>query len=258
METQKTTPQKTKSIAILKKNASLAAYQFYPQLSISMEKTIRLNTATTWYLFCLACWGTIVAVALSLQSKGDIFLLVNHFRSPFLNILGTAFTFVGDGAFTLILAAILLFTKHRKLAWLTLCAFLLSTIVCQVAKNLADESRPAGYFPDPSIVKTAAWISLKRFNSFPSGHTTSAFATATILAFYYKKTWLSWLCIICAILVGYSRVYLGQHFVGDVFVGSIIGSLSAFFCLWNQKNPIIQKGLGLEYLFKKKNKGQEQ
>ena len=59
--------------------------------------------------------------------------------------------------------------------------------------------------------------------SFPSGHTVTAFAltffvASTVLSF--KTGW--WFCIL-AILVGFSRIYLGQHYMIDVYVGSMIG-----------------------------------
>jgi membrane-associated phospholipid phosphatase len=59
--------------------------------------------------------------------------------------------------------------------------------------------------------------------SFPSGHTTTAFAIATIMALHARKQWMAILYLVLAICVGYSRIYLGQHFPQDVLAGSIIG-----------------------------------
>lgn len=216
-----------------------------------MIKSIQLPKGMSWYISLLLLWGTLLACAMTLHSKAELFLWVNHARCPIMDYLGTIFTNMGDGIFTIVLILFFLFTKKRSLAWLLLGSFLLSTLFCQVLKNIAPEMRPAGYFVDPSIVKTASWISLKHFNSFPSGHTTTAFATATILAFYYRRASVSFVCFAWAVMVGYSRVYLGQHFVGDVFTGSILGAIASCICILNYQSPIIQKGLGLEYLFRK-------
>ncbi|WP_447639947.1 MULTISPECIES: phosphatase PAP2 family protein [Chitinophagaceae] len=224
-----------------------------------MEKSIQLNKGTSLYVYLLAIWVMCVTYVLCTQSKADLFLAINHsFRHTVLDVVQTIFTCIGDGLFSLILMVFFIFTRKRRLAWILLCSFLLSTVFCQVLKNMADELRPTGYFKDPQFVKTAAWVSLRRFNSFPSGHTTTAFATATILAFYYKRVWISAICFLFAVMVGYSRIYLGQHFVGDVFTGSLIGAQSSFICILNYKSLLVQKGLGLEYLFRKKGTAEEQ
>jgi undecaprenyl-diphosphatase len=61
------------------------------------------------------------------------------------------------------------------------------------------------------------------YSSFPSGHTASAFAMATIFALYLKRNYLSISLLLTAFLIGYSRIYLGHHFLVDVLVGAIIG-----------------------------------
>ncbi|HET6993083.1 MAG TPA: phosphatase PAP2 family protein, partial [Bacteroidia bacterium] len=56
--------------------------------------------------------------------------------------------------------------------------------------------------------------------------TTVAFAFYFSLVFAVKNNFLKLGLFLCAIFVGYSRIYLSQHFLGDVFGGSIIGSVS--------------------------------
>ena len=62
----------------------------------------------------------------------------------------------------------------------------------------------------------------KKF-SFPSGHTTAAFTYFFFFALTQKTNWLKILSLVTAVLVGASRIYLAQHFLEDVVVGSILG-----------------------------------
>jgi membrane-associated phospholipid phosphatase len=58
--------------------------------------------------------------------------------------------------------------------------------------------------------------------SFPSGHTASAFSMFLVLSHFSKNRWRSFSCFLAAFFVGYSRMYLAQHFFADVYGGAII------------------------------------
>lgn len=64
--------------------------------------------------------------------------------------------------------------------------------------------------------------------SFPSGHTSTAFATATSLCIAFPKWYVIAPSFIWAGAVGYSRMDLGVHYPSDVLAGAIVGSGSAF------------------------------
>lgn len=61
--------------------------------------------------------------------------------------------------------------------------------------------------------------------SFPSGHTTEAFAVASVIASHYEPLWIKTTAYGVASLVGYARVYHNAHFTSDVLAGAAIGSL---------------------------------
>lgn len=67
--------------------------------------------------------------------------------------------------------------------------------------------------------------------SFPSGHTTAAFATATALSLSYKKWYVALPAYTYAGFVGYSRMRLGVHYPTDVLGGIIVG-IGAGFLTW--------------------------
>jgi membrane-associated phospholipid phosphatase len=64
--------------------------------------------------------------------------------------------------------------------------------------------------------------------SFPSGHTSSSFCTATTIALTYRKWYVTAPALLWAGTVSYSRMYRGMHYPTDLFAGAVIGSASAY------------------------------
>jgi len=111
---------------------------------------------------------------------------------------------------------------------LLLLSLLVSGVLAQVLKKLvfSESLRPKGWFGSEALVKTIDGEILHSFNSFPSGHTTTVFAMMFALTLIVQKKQLGYLLLLAAALVGYSRIYLGQHFFEDVFYGSLVGVFS--------------------------------
>lgn len=104
-------------------------------------------------------------------------------------------------------------------------------------KELVNRPRPSQTYPD--LIHSYSFTNGK---SFPSGHTTLAFATATTM-FYQSKQWfVSVPIIVWPISVGYSRMRIGKHYPSDVLVGALIGIGSGILSHWvtNQILPIKQ------------------
>ena len=155
--------------------------------------------------------------------KKDSFLILNTYHSYFLDQFFQIITLLGDGIFFLIISALLFGLNKKKESLLSLLTFLLSGLFSQILKNYFHRLRPVNFFESYSYSKFIEGFTNAAFNSFPSGHTTSIFAAITLWVFFIEKKSYHLLLLFTALLVGYSRIYLGQHFLEDVILGIIIG-----------------------------------
>ena len=85
--------------------------------------------------------------------------------------------------------------------------------------------RPRPYDSHPDILHP---MGRESSYSFPSGHTSSAFATATSLSLQFRKWYITVPAFLWATMVGYSRMYLGVHYPSDVVMGMIVGVTTAY------------------------------
>ncbi|MEP6926319.1 MAG: phosphatase PAP2 family protein [Ginsengibacter sp.] len=174
---------------------------------------------------------TIVSVLiLVFYSKADGFFLLNPYHSKYSDIFFIYFTYFGDGFFCIASGVLLFIFKKRFLALMVFSGYAVSGIITQVLKYFIIEARPAVYLQSSSYQYFVDEVTLHNYHGFPSGHAASAFALAAVLSFAVKNKNYSILFLLAAISVGYSRIYLAQHFLDDVLAGAIIGLLSAIFC----------------------------
>jgi membrane-associated phospholipid phosphatase len=114
--------------------------------------------------------------------------------------------------------------------------FAASAFISLALKSIVKRDRPYITYPEiDNVVEESSY-------SFPSGHTSSAFATATSLSMVYPKWYVIAPSFLWAGAVGYSRLYLGVHYPTDVLAGAIVGSGSAYLCYklnkWINKKKI--------------------
>ncbi len=198
-----------------------------------------INKNSFFYSSCLAL--TIACMFfLIFYSKADTFIIMNGFHTSLLTILFQNITFCGDGLFIIIVFTIIMisFKKHRDLGVVLLISYLSSGLLSQVIKQFVTSPRPSVYFESLHYAYYLDTFSNCRigFRSFPSGHTASAFAMVTVLTSYFKKRHVWALCLLFAVAIGYSRIYLAHHFLIDVLAGALIGVLlGTLSVLWFKK-----------------------
>lgn len=173
-------------------------------------------------------------VILFLFSKEQIHLFLNKLNSPFFDFF---FKYVTQfGAFLLIAPIIVAMAFFKiRYAMIAIASSLLATIIVQILKRIiwVDSPRPKVVFQDLADLHYVEGVRIHSSHSFPSGHTAGAFALFIVLALINKRPVCQFLFLMTALLVGYSRMYLSQHFLIDVVVGSLVGTISAVTCyLW--------------------------
>ena len=172
-------------------------------------------------------------VLLLRTEKGTLELWINSYHNVPSDIFFKNITHLGDGIILIAPILVLLFVRYSYTILLT-WATLIHMLVVVLCKRILFHGipRPAEYLADIPFY-TVPGVSLHHWNSFPSGHTASAFMLACILSMIFsKKVWPQIIFLLTAILIGFSRVYLMQHFFMDVLAGSLAGVWSAFAARW--------------------------
>ncbi|MGA0556957.1 phosphatase PAP2 family protein [Larkinella sp. VNQ87] len=164
-----------------------------------------------------------------IYSKTEMMQWVNARNSPAADLFFRNVTYLGDGAFAVIVTVLLAFRSFR-FALMGAASFLLSTLIARVLKQLVfpDALRPLKYFEHSEWqYRVIEGLDIHSYNSFPSGHSTTAFSVFCLLALLDERKQRGWFFALLAAITAYSRVYLFQHFVEDIYVGAIIGTVSS-------------------------------
>lgn len=146
--------------------------------------------------------------------------LHDYLYSPFMDQLMVAVTSTGNYGLVWIFIALSLMVQEsekRQFGYSMLIALLMCiTIGNLIIKNVVRRSRPFFHKNYKLLIKQP-WD-----YSFPSGHTLSSFAAATVLFFLNKE--IGGLALFYACLIALSRLYLRVHFFTDVFFSMVLGT----------------------------------
>lgn len=176
-------------------------------------------------------------VVIFTTEKNDLHLWFNQFHHPFFDQVFKYATHLAEGISIGFMVFIVLIFKVRY-AIAGLIGIVASGMTTQFLKRVVfnDYYRPVKVFDGIANLHFVDGVSLHKAFSFPSGHSTAAFALFLFLAFTVNNRKLELLCYILALITAFSRVYLSQHFFEDITVGSIIGITICFGSLAIFKN----------------------
>lgn len=193
-------------------------------------------------LFSLISAVTILIFSFS-YGKNNFFLLLNNDLGIFADYLFVTFTYLGDGLLWIPLVFYFIFSGRQKLLPFLISCFVLITIFTQGCKYLIvpDELRPLKALTG-AIIHKVSGVTVNTTASFPSGHTATAFVFYLIFCLLIKNNWWVLVGFLYAIGVGYSRIYLAQHFPLDVGAGIIVAAVSVLLSIVIQ-NRLEKRGL---------------
>lgn len=196
-------------------------------------------------------------VLLYAYPKQELHLLLNSCHTRIQDVFFKYYTMLAEWPLYILALLPILWKKKEITIFFALCE-LSGGAVLQILKHTFSFDRPISVFENSPqmILPLVQGVDMHHGNSFPSGHASTFFVfftcCALILAYHYsrhehhtRKAWLLFNLSLLALLTlaalgAYSRVYLSQHWLSDVCVGSIIGFTTPCLMFYFGKNKILK------------------
>lgn len=173
-----------------------------------------------------------------------IFLFLNSLHTPFLDRVMLVVSMRTVWIPFYILIAWLLILKYGKRVWIPLALVpvlvLLTDQGSNLLKNLVERPRPCHEPLLEGLVHTVNGRCGGMYG-FVSAHAANTFGIAAFTIPLLRRNWYTWTVIIWAVIVSYSRIYLGVHYPGDVLGGALLGLATGAALAWTAQ--IINKNI---------------
>lgn len=185
------------------------------------------NTDTRVSAYYIMVLSLLFIASLSIDKGMDI-LWINGHHTVFLDLFFKTVTNLGDGLIFIPIVVFAAFIRFRH-AIAALIASLLHGILVSIFKRglFPKLERPRKFIGD-DLIHFVPGVDVHNFNSFPSGHTATAFCAAFFLALISGNKTIGVFTLVLAFVIGYSRIYLAQHFLIDVAAGAVVGTFSTY------------------------------
>ncbi|MBR5087335.1 MAG: phosphatase PAP2 family protein [Muribaculaceae bacterium] len=182
------------------------------------------------------------------QFDAGIFTAINGIHGAYFDSFMWVVTKIGTWIPMILMLLYLLYFKKgwRRTITMVLAIGIVVLIADQVSagiiKPLVERARPSH---NPDLESTIHIVNGYRGGDFGfvSSHAANCFGIALFLAMVFKNRAFTWTMVVWAALMCYSRIYLGVHYPGDIFCGSILGFLAAWIVyrllLWfSKRHPL--------------------
>ena len=164
----------------------------------------------------------------------EIFNLIEIIKNPFLDIFTSwVISFITVFVILIFITSLFLWKERKReyipILWLW---FISSILISFILKFIVTRPRPFAvyYYPLINIISY----------SFPSMHAMVAFAALPILDKEFPK--FKWFWFLFALLVSFSRIYNGMHYISDVVFGALLGYfIGLFFIFLEDKYKLFKK-----------------
>ena len=192
------------------------------------------RSAIIVFLLCAVCALGPALVAVLTEEKLLMHAQINSRHYPVTDHFFRYFTHLGDGLVPTAIALFLLAFRTWRQFLIVAFSATFSSIIAQVLKRFffADSDRPSMFFDRMPGIQTVTGLDFYQHFSFPSGHTTAAFSTGLAVAILIGGQRAGFACAVLASAIGFSRIYLSQHFTIDVIGGATIGTFTALLVWW--------------------------
>ncbi len=181
----------------------------------------------------IAVVGLLLFIVSLIFDKKIVFL-VTKIRNPFLDDLMVWVGHYATGLIILIVMTTLFMWSEKKRNWIPVLwiSVLVSMLITYLLKIAVARNRPF-------LTLNFQPLSGATTKSFPSGHAASSFAAVPVLDREFRIFNWFWLSIAC--LIGFSRIYLGVHYLSDVIFGALLGYFIGELFVYLEENHKIFK-----------------
>ena len=209
--------------------------------------SLKKNRSCRFFILPTIALIAVCGFFLVYSERSTIHFYVNQFHADWADTLFKYVTHLGDGAI-FALAIPLAFVKNLRWFFVVACTAVIVLLVTAILKQWLFQGlpRPSLFLGEENLYLVPG-VKMHTMNSFPSGHTTAAFAFYFVLCFLLANKLGSFLLFVLAALVGFSRIYLSQHFLIDVMAGAMLGLICGYFAIalisswkWNKLEATIQ------------------
>ena len=152
----------------------------------------------------------------------EIVKSIQTLRNPFFDWFFSLITYLGDEMFFIVVAVIIFWCVNKRFGYKLINVYLLGSACIEGLKALVAHPRPYTHDGIVSVGKKTSGY------SFPSGHSHSIANLSTQVANNFRIKWTYFVFSAIVLLVMFSRMYLGQHYLSDVIVGMALGIGFAF------------------------------